>query len=57
MIWYHNSSSTASANALNELPVHVIVWIYQILVAGVASCSITMVAVFAAVCCVMWPIS
>ncbi len=54
MIWYYNSSSTASANALDGSPAHSIVWIHQILVAGVTSSSLTMVAVFAAVCCVMW---
>jgi hypothetical protein len=35
-------------------PVHWIVWIDQILVAGGTSGSATMVAVFVAVCCVQW---
>jgi hypothetical protein len=54
MIWYYNSSSTSSANALDGLLGHSIVLIHQIHVAGVASGSATMVAVFATVCCVMW---
>jgi hypothetical protein len=41
-----------SPNLSARSPVHWIVWIDQILVAGGASGSATMVAVFVAVCCV-----
>jgi hypothetical protein len=53
MIFYANSSSAASANALDGLPTHSIVWIHQIHVAGGASGSATMVVVFVPVfvCC------
>ncbi len=54
MIWYYNSSSTALANALDGSPARSIVWIHHILIAGVASGSATMVAVFVSVCCVVW---
>ncbi len=53
MIFYVNSSSAASANALDGLPTHLVVWMHQNSVAGGASGSTTMVTVFVPVfvCC------
>jgi hypothetical protein len=54
MLCYDNSSSAASANALDGSSAHSIVWNHQLHIAGFASDSTTMVAVFVAVVVVLW---
>jgi hypothetical protein len=50
MVCYYNFSSAASANALDGLSAHSIIWIHHIHVAGGASGPATMVAVCCGCC-------